>query len=464
MDILKQFLGRLHPLVVHLPIGFIILGLLLQWVDRKKNDHKKVIAQIYLWGGYAAVLACITGYLQYVGEGYSFSSIKVHLWSGIVTALFCFVVWARISNFSLAQWLHKVPVVVVSGLLFILISFTGHQGGNITHGEEYLVEPLPNAIKSALGYAVFEEKEVILSEADWEDAVFYTDVIAPILNNNCVSCHNPKKAKGDLLLHNQEGILTSGENAPVLTAHQPEESDLLVRMQLPTTNDRHMPPDGKRQPSKEAIKLVEVWIAKGHPFDKTIGELGLQKALFATYFPKVEELDYPAAEIAAAPKDSIQLVKEVGLHVAPISEETHYLKVSALNLPSFTDADAHYLHALAPQITLLDLGGTQVTDAVCEALAQLPHLTRLQLDHTQITGSQLEQLKNLQHLKTLNLSYTPFDEDHLSTLAEFKALEHVVLFHPDVEKTGTTYINKGKTALEYGNYALPVIASDSIVY
>ncbi|MDO1513713.1 c-type cytochrome domain-containing protein [Maribacter confluentis] len=464
MDILKQLLGRLHPLVVHLPIGFIIAGLLLQLVERKKKEFTKVISLIYLWGAYVAVLACITGYLQYLGEGHSFNSVEIHLWSGIATALCCFILWARLATVSFAAMLQKIPVLVISGLLFVLISFTGHQGGNITHGEDYLVEPLPNTLKAALGYTVFEEKEIILSETDWESAVFYTDVIAPILNNNCVSCHNPKKAKGELLLHSEEGILTSGENGPVLTAHHPGESDLFLRMELPKSNDRHMPPDGKRQPSKEAIKLVETWIAKGHPFTTTIGELKLPKSLFAPYFPKSEVMDYPPTEIAAAATDSIHYVKNFGLHVAPISEGTNYLKVSALNLPTFTNADAPYLNAIAPQIALLDLGGTQITDDICTALAKLPNLTRVQLDHTQLTGSQLEQFKSLQYLKSINLSYTNFKEEYLSVLTEFKALEKVVLFNPEHHKTGTEYLNNGKTAVEYGNYTLPVIASDSIVY
>ncbi|MGB3145925.1 MAG: hypothetical protein WBB24_17640, partial [Maribacter sp.] len=78
MDILKQLLGRLHPLVVHLPVGFIILGLLLQAYDRKQKQYTPIIALVYLWAGFSAILACITGYLQYLGEGYSFDSVKLH--------------------------------------------------------------------------------------------------------------------------------------------------------------------------------------------------------------------------------------------------------------------------------------------------------------------------------------------------------------------------------------------------
>ncbi len=134
MDVLKQLLGRLHPLIVHLPIGFIVLGLLLQWYDRKTGQYGKVIGIIYLWGGISAVLACITGYLQYLGEGYAFDTVKWHLWAGIATALFSFVMYARLGNRKPMDFLSRIPIVAFSIFFFVLISFTGHQGGNITHG------------------------------------------------------------------------------------------------------------------------------------------------------------------------------------------------------------------------------------------------------------------------------------------------------------------------------------------
>lgn len=464
MDILKQLLGRLHPLIVHLPIGFIILGLLLQVYDRKRKQLGKVIATIYLWAGFAAVMACLTGYLQYQGEGFSYESVAWHLWSGIVTALFCFIMWLRLGEISLAKRLLNIPTAIFAGLIFILISFTGHQGGNITHGEDYLVEPLPNSLKAALGYEVFEEKEIVLSEEDWQNAVLYTDVVQPILNYNCVSCHNPKKAKGDLLLNTREGIETSGENAPVVKANHPESSDLYHRMQLPKEDDKHMPPDGKRQPTKEEVALIGAWIEQGMSFDGTIGEIGLEKSLFASFFSKTKETDYPDKEVLAAAKDSIAKVKEIGLHVEPISETTNYLKVSALNLPTFGDSHFEFLSPIKEQVAILDLGGTQISDAIFKDLSALPNLTVLKMDNTSITGDQIVLLASLQHLKSLNISNTSFKEEHLPELGNFGQLKKVFLFNTVENKTGTHTQAEGKTVLEYGNYTLPPIPSDSIIY
>lgn len=187
-------------------------------------------------------IGSISGYLQYQSEGYSYDSVKWHLWSGIITAVFCFAMYLKLAPpKKAANFLVKAPISILSVVAFVLISFTGgHQGGNITHGEEYLVEPLPNSVKSMLGYEVIEEKELALTEENWEEALVYEEVIQPILSSKCVSCHNPKKDKGGLLLHSKEGILKGGgESGDVLASHS-EESELYARMVLPMEDDDHM--------------------------------------------------------------------------------------------------------------------------------------------------------------------------------------------------------------------------------
>ncbi|WP_422083551.1 c-type cytochrome domain-containing protein [Ulvibacterium sp.] len=464
MDVLKQVLGRLHPLIVHLPIGFIILGLLLQWYDRKRKEYDKIVPLVYLWGGISAALACVTGYLQYLGEGYAFDTVKWHLWSGIATALFAFLMYVRLKEIQQIDFLSKVPIAVLSVLFFVLISFTGHQGGNITHGEDYLVEPLPNHIKSALGFETFEEKVITLNEENWQEAAMYDDIISPILNNNCVSCHGPKKTKGELQLHNPEVILKGGENGEIIVTNNPEKSELYTRLVLPKEDENHMPPKDKRQPTPEEVELIRAWLNIGNPFEGTIQELGMEKELFLSFFPKKHDADYPDIQISTASQDTINSIKNKGFHVENISKASNFLEVSCINKPSFTDSDFELILPIREQIAILDLGGTQITDAIFEKLVTLPNLTVLKLDATGITGKNMELLASLEHLKSINLTGSNLEEVYLQNLAEFKKLEVAYVFGTQVQGEGVRTLKDGQITIDYGNYELPPIPSDSIIY
>ena len=462
MEMMQQLLGRLHPLIVHLPIGFLILALLLQWYDRKANEWHKVIAIVYFWAGITAVFACITGYLQYQGEGYSYDSVKWHLCSGIITAVFCFAMYLKISPKKTVSFLVKAPISILSVIAFVLISFTGHQGGNITHGEAYLIEPLPNSVKSLLGFKKIEEKELALTEENWGEALVFEEVIQPILNSKCVSCHNPKKDKGALLLHSKEGILKGGESGAVLASHS-EESDLYTRMVLPMEDDDHMPPEGKKQPTKEEIKLIAAWMDAGHPFEGTVKEIGLKKDLFISFFPSTSYKGHPELEVPEASQDSIKNIEKYGIYLDPISESTHFLSVSCINKPNFKDDDFDKLRPVREQIAQLDLGGTQVTDAIFEKLTQFPNLSTLKLDNTGLTGNGIDALKNLEYLHTINFSGSLFDQP-VDIFSSFKSLEKVYLFKTKVDKKGPKSLKEGQLNLDYGGYELPPIPSDSIIY
>lgn len=465
MDVIKQLLGRLHPLIVHLPIGFIILGLLLQWYDRKARTYTKIIGLIYLWGGISAGLACITGYMQYLGEGYGFDTIKFHLWMGITTAVFSFIMYLRIRFPQKIEYLKKIPLLIFSLAMFPLISFTGHLGGEITHGEGYLLEPLPNSIKAVLGIETFEKKTIVLNEDTWQNAMIYQDVINPILNNNCASCHNPKKRKGELELNSEEGILKGGENGEVVNAHNASISDLYVRLTLPKDDEDHMPPKDKAQPTKEEIALIGAWLDAGHPFDKSIGELGMKKELLRSFFPVNHDEDYPDITITEANPASIDSIKKKGIHVDNISRATHFLRVSCVNKPDFSDTDFKSLKPIAKQIAILDLGGTQITDSVFLELQSLTHLTVLKLDHTAVTGKNINALENLAFLRSINLSFTDFKDTSLDQLSNLQTLKSLYLSDSEVTKTVVLTNQKKDTVdIDYGNYMLPTLDSDTIVY
>ena len=461
MDAIQQLLGRLHPLVVHLPIGFIVTALLLQWYDRKAGKLAAAVAPIYLWAAISATLACISGYLLYLGEGYSFDTVKYHLWTGIVTALFSILMYLRLKEPPQPDFIKRLPPVMLSFALLFLISATGHLGGNITHGSDYLTEPL----KMALGIAPETPGSPVLDEADWESAVLYTDLVQPILDNKCASCHGPKRDKGGLRLHDRDGILKGGEDGDAIVAKDPDNSPLFSRLVLPMDHEDHMPPKDKVQLTQAEIGVIKAWIAHGNSFDAAIGDLGLEKALFSSFFPKAPDNSYPDVEVAAVPADTITALKRKGFHIEPIAKNSNFIRVSCINMPAFTDGDLELLRSIAQQIVYLDLGGTQVTDALFERLRALPHLSVLKLDNTAITGGQMEGLQAMRYLHTLNLAGTRFTQEHFPLLLTLDPLRKVYLFNTDIERPESDQEGiHGKLVIDYGHYELPKIATDTIVY
>jgi hypothetical protein len=48
---------------------------------------------------------------------------------------------------------------------------------------------------------------------------------------------------------------------------------MIHRMLLPVNDDDHMPPDGKPQPTLAEIAVLQWWIERGAPADKTVSDL-----------------------------------------------------------------------------------------------------------------------------------------------------------------------------------------------
>ena len=195
------FLGRFHPLVVHLPIGFLTLAILLEILSRRAGRKKfeDAIQLIWLASVVTSTVAVALGYLLSLGGGYDEGTLALHQWFGISLAVLSFgCYWITKENLSARVYgrrLYLVLLIFVSASLII----TGHLGGSLTHGSEYLVEYAPKPIQGMLGVSSpsIEDRPKVSS---LDSADIFKDAIAPILNSRCINCHNSKKRKGELNL------------------------------------------------------------------------------------------------------------------------------------------------------------------------------------------------------------------------------------------------------------------------
>jgi uncharacterized membrane protein len=255
-----SILGRLHPLVVHFPISLLLVGLLLECIAWRKNSEQFHSAiGIILWvGTITAALAVGLGFILINQDDYTGNTITIHQWSGIATAI--------LSGLTLYAFLVKESKSyrLLLFLTVLGVSFAGHYGAMLTHGEDYL----------DLSHAEKNQKIALTPSLNVEKL---QGEIAPnqkqdlgiearnILANHCYDCHSIKKSKGKLRLDALENVLKGGKEGPALVLGHPEKSEMIRRIKLPASDDDAMPDKGKRL-SKKEIELLEVWVKQGAPW------------------------------------------------------------------------------------------------------------------------------------------------------------------------------------------------------
>jgi mono/diheme cytochrome c family protein len=439
------FLGRFHPLWVHLPIGIFILlaalefcGLLsrIGWVVWLPDISKRQRTLILVLGAAAAVFTACLGWLLARSGDYDSTLVDTHRWLGVAAAggavllLLVHRVW----------WLYG-PLFVASLVLLIL---AGHAGGKITHGNDYLTVNMPPRLKHLLGIPIPAPKRV---QPDAAHAVVFDDVMQPILEQRCVSCHGPSKSNGGLRVDTWDFLAKGGKHGPVLA------SELLRRIDLPVDEKEHMPPKGKPQLGDDDLTLLEWWLGSGAPRKVYAASLSapadvadINNARFGGKAP--EPPPYRVATLVRATK----LAPVLGILIRPLSPDGPWIDVNArVAGKAFGNEQLSQLVQIAPAVTWLDLGGTSVNDAGLAQVAAMHWLERLHLDGTAVTDAGLAYLSNLKHLRYLNLERTAVTDKGLPALVTMTNLRALYVWQTEVTPgavkiLGDTLVDKRKNA------------------
>ena len=65
IDSLLSLVGRFHPLIIHLPIGFIVMGLLIEINKKKFKWSNDALKFIFFWATISGILSIISGFMNY---------------------------------------------------------------------------------------------------------------------------------------------------------------------------------------------------------------------------------------------------------------------------------------------------------------------------------------------------------------------------------------------------------------
>jgi uncharacterized membrane protein len=265
---LIYFLGRFHVLVLHLPIGIIIAVFVLELMARKEKYRHLEAASPFLWSAAAvsAIATVVLGYMHYAEGGFDGASGTQHRNFGTALAVIITVVAVlRSSRFASGYRPVWLPAAT---LLVLLASITGHYGGNLTHGSTYLVEYAPQPVRSLAGLPPRRPPV-----ENYADADPFLDLVGPMLQQRCASCHNDDKRQGELVLTSLEGVLDGGESGSVVVAGRPELSELQSRISLPQDDESFMPAEGKTPLTDAQVRIIEWWISARLPAGVTMDEV-----------------------------------------------------------------------------------------------------------------------------------------------------------------------------------------------
>jgi uncharacterized membrane protein len=444
-----EIVGRFHPLLVHLPIGILVLAIAFEWLSEYQRFQilKPAIHTIISLGAITALFSCITGYLLSQNGEYDGATVSWHQWLGISVTIISFVyVWVRSRS--------EIAAKVFSVVVLVLLSITGHLGGSLTHGEDFLTE------------GVFTNNESMNVASINDQTKMYADLVQPILESKCYACHNASKQKGKLRLDAPEHILKGGKNGAVLVAHKVDESEMIDRLLLPLDQDEHMPPKEKKQLSSVEVEILKRWIASGASFDQTVGELkltnNLNDILQSHNPPNVSEV--PIDDVGKADESIINKLRMLEVMVVPVAQESHYLSVNLINTTTI-DTALVIMQELKEQIVWLNANSTSISDVNLKSVGALTNLSRLHLNNTKLSGEGLVSLKPLVNLRYLNLSDTQVTGKAVMSLASLVNLKSLYIYNTKIkeEEIGAIQKNFPNTRIELTNYTVPTLPTDTMM-
>ncbi|MDA0766356.1 MAG: hypothetical protein O3A92_05990 [Verrucomicrobia bacterium] len=455
---LTEFLGNLHPVVLHLPIGIFVLVLAMELTGLLSFDKWRPQTSFPMFVGVvSAVVATIFGCLLFRQGDRSLDEAIWHMWGSIAftvvgTLAFLAKIWADHSGSK--SPIYGILLVVTMGLL----GWSAHGGGEMTHGD-----PFGPYISKVFGTGPEKPDTLPVVAKAPEDRLVYEEIIVPILHGKCYECHadadkNPsgkKKIKGKFVMTDMESLKKGGSSdEPGITPGDLENSYIHYAIHLPVDEDEHMPPEDKDQLGAHEIAIIDWWITSGAPVGTTLKENNPPAEILqgvAKLVPPEELLAKQAAAAEAAAKAQAaaeakraelgKAIDEVGKSfpnaLRYVSQDSSDLTFTAVSMrKDFGDEGVEKLLPVGNAIVELEIGATSVTDSGVAHLASMPHLQRVKLNETAVTDAALDTISKLPELEYLNLVSTAVTDEGLKKLEGLSKLRKLYLWQSKATKEG----------------------------
>ncbi len=244
---------------------------------------------------------------------------------------------------------------------------------------------------------------------------FYVSRVAPLFRDHCIGCHGDTRQKAGLRLDSFAALMLGSRHGAAVRPGDAKHSELFVRISLPPSDDKAMPPSGKTPLTDDEVKVVRLWIAAGASGTvKTIK--GAPKLVPPVVIPESDpaQVEKERAPLAAPVRRLQQRLPGV---IAYEARGSANLEIAASLMGArFGDSELAMLAPLSSRIVRADFSGTAITDASAPALAAMTGLENLRLADTRITDATIAALAPLKKLRALTVSGTRATDAALASL------------------------------------------------
>jgi uncharacterized membrane protein len=455
-----EFLGRLHPLIVHLPIGILILAAFFNLLSRYKTykNYKAASRAALFIGSLFAVVACVTGIIL-SNESHDASIVTQHKYLGMGTAFIAMtLLFVTHAKKVFKKKVQKNTSSTLYLIMILLLFATGHLGGSLTHGSEFL---FPNES---------EQMSVSASPISFDaSASIYLQLIKPVFQEKCYDCHSSKKQKGKLRLDSDEFILKGGKSGSILNDIDKGQGELLYRIHLPIEDEDHMPPSDNDQLTSGEIDLLAFWINSGASFSSKLSEYS-DSSILNTYIQSKFSIKktnwWPPDNVNQPNTDVIDNLFEAGVSVEFLSKESNYLSISFVSIDSLQQSIWKNLFQIRNNIISMRLSGIKVSQKNINQLESFAALRKLYLDQSLDSTVNLGSIFKLTELRYLNLSNNPLELNQMSSIKNLVRLEHLYLTNTSITREDLNQLKNviRDCEIEFEPPTLKALSTDTVIY
>jgi uncharacterized membrane protein len=240
--------GRLHVMLVHFPVALLLAAAALTFWPSRREGQQVAAGWCLGLGLLGALAAASSGWVLAMLEspgGAADQTLTWHRAAGLLATGAALLAWLATRVRALDRPLLRRGSLLLAAAL---VGLTGHLGGSMVYGKDWLTAPFAARAPAAAPAAPHVD--------------FATEVL-PILESRCFQCHGPNKVRGKLRLDSRDALFDPARRASwVVEPGQPDRSELIRRISLPSDDEHRMP--GRGDPLDAAqIATLRAWVAQG---------------------------------------------------------------------------------------------------------------------------------------------------------------------------------------------------------